>query len=99
MMVAIEIEGGIFLNGRHTRGRGFQEDLTKYNMATALGWRVFWFSVEDVLRGREIPILRYMLEAWRDSARASEWVPVTPGRRLANATRVGWPERRPFLAR
>lgn len=96
--IAIEIEGGIFTEGRHSRGRGYQRDLEKYNTATALGWRVFRFSVEDVLRGREIPILTYVLEAWRDSARAPEWVPVTPGRRLANATRVGWPER-PLLAR
>lgn len=39
--VAVEIEGGIFTKGRHTRGVGYSNDCLKYNMALALGWRVF----------------------------------------------------------
>lgn len=39
--VAIEIEGGIWSGGRHTRGKGYQEDCQKYNAAALLGWRVF----------------------------------------------------------
>jgi hypothetical protein len=62
-MVAIEIEGGIFTNGRHTRGRGYQRDLDKYSAATARGWRVLRFSVEDILRGREIEILKAVAAA------------------------------------
>lgn len=50
--VAVEIEGAIFANGRHTRGKGYQGDLDKYNQATAMGYKVFRFSTQDVLRGR-----------------------------------------------
>jgi very-short-patch-repair endonuclease len=50
--IAIEIEGGIWSRGRHTRGKGFQADLDKYNHATMLGYRLLRFSSEDVLRGR-----------------------------------------------
>ena len=58
---AFEIEGGIWSNGRHTRGRGYQEDLQKYNSATALGWRVFRFSTEDVLSGKAKAFVREWL--------------------------------------
>jgi hypothetical protein len=50
--VAIEIEGAIFSRGRHTRGAGYQKDLEKYNTATAMGWRVYRFSTQDVLNGK-----------------------------------------------
>ncbi|NIP25770.1 MAG: hypothetical protein GWN94_02580, partial [Phycisphaerae bacterium] len=38
--VAVEVEGGVYTQGRHTRGEGFEEDCEKYNQATLLGWRV-----------------------------------------------------------
>lgn len=48
--IAVEIEGGVWSNGRHTRGSGFIADCEKYNEAVLLGWRVFRFTgcmIED----------------------------------------------------
>lgn len=41
LKIAIEVEGGVFTNGRHVRGVGFMKDMEKYNTATAEGWRLF----------------------------------------------------------
>jgi len=38
--IAIEIEGGVYTRGRHTRPTGFLRDIEKYNTATLQGWRV-----------------------------------------------------------
>lgn len=38
--LALEVEGGAWTNGRHTRGKGFLEDIAKYNRLAVLGWRL-----------------------------------------------------------
>ena len=37
---ALEVEGGTWSGGRHTRGKGYEEDCSKYAAATLAGWRV-----------------------------------------------------------
>lgn len=44
MMVAIELEGGVYTRGRHTRGSGFIKDIEKYNTATVMGWNVLRYT-------------------------------------------------------
>lgn len=46
--VAVEIEGGVYSNGRHTRGSGFIADMEKYNAATELGWRILRFTPSQI---------------------------------------------------
>lgn len=50
IMVAFEIEGGIYIQGRHTNPIGYTEDCIKYNLATFLGWKVYRFTTEQVKR-------------------------------------------------
>ena len=42
--IAVELEGGVFSGGRHTRGVGFLADCEKYNYAAWAGWKVFRFN-------------------------------------------------------
>lgn len=44
----IEIEGGIYVNGRHNRAAGFNADLEKYLEAALLGWRVIRLGGEHL---------------------------------------------------
>ncbi len=45
--VAIEIDGGIWINGRHTRPSGFLGDMEKFNAAATLGWVVLKFTPQE----------------------------------------------------
>ncbi len=38
--VALEVEGGVWTGGRHTRGAGFLRDAEKYNELARMGWRL-----------------------------------------------------------
>ncbi len=58
---AIEIEGGIWSQGRHTRGAGYQGDLTKYLEASLLGWRVLRLSPEMITR-ENLERIRVLIE-------------------------------------
>lgn len=49
--VAVEIEGGAWSGGRHTRGSGFVKDMEKYNEAQRLGWQVFRFTPQQLQKG------------------------------------------------
>jgi len=44
IMLAVEIEGGVYSSGRHTRGAGFEADCEKYNAAIMEGWRVLRYT-------------------------------------------------------
>jgi very-short-patch-repair endonuclease len=38
--IAIEFDGGCYVQGRHTRGQGYINDMDKYNEATKFGWKL-----------------------------------------------------------
>ena len=46
--VAIELEGGVWVRGRHTRPSGFLNDMEKYNLAASMGILVFRIPSHDI---------------------------------------------------
>lgn len=52
--LAVECEGGHWSNGRHTRGKGFQDDCEKYNEAAVLGWTVIRVTADMLDDGRAL---------------------------------------------
>ena len=48
LKIAVEVEGGVWIKGRHTRGKGFLGDLEKYNAAVLLGWKVLRYETKQI---------------------------------------------------
>lgn len=61
-LVAIEVEGGAWVNGRHNRGSGFEADLLKYATATAMGWRVIRVGSKLIKSGEATELIKQLLE-------------------------------------
>jgi very-short-patch-repair endonuclease len=58
LKIAVEVEGGVFSNGRHTRGSGFIEDCNKYNQATSLGWRLIRVMPSTLMSENTLELIR-----------------------------------------
>jgi very-short-patch-repair endonuclease len=63
--LAVELHGGLWSGGAHARPRGIQRDLEKHNAAMLLGWKVLYFSTDDLNTDPErcISQVRSLLEA------------------------------------
>lgn len=53
-MLAVEVEGGAFSGGRHSRGAGMTTDASKYNQAALMGWVVLRFTPPMIRSGEAI---------------------------------------------
>jgi hypothetical protein len=53
-MVAVEVDGGAFTQGRHARGSGIRRDCEKFSEAAAEGWRVLRVLPEQVESGQAL---------------------------------------------
>jgi hypothetical protein len=59
--IAIEVEGGVFTGGGHTRGAYYTDNCRKYNTATLAGWRVFRFTTDQVVKGEAFNVIKEAL--------------------------------------
>lgn len=57
----IEVEGGIWTQGRHTRGKGYSEDMIKHNAIQKLGYCLLRFSTEQVKSGLAVRKIEEMV--------------------------------------
>lgn len=60
--LALEVEGGIWTGGRHTRGAGFLKDMEKYNAAAVLGWRIIRVQPSDLSKTKTLLTLKEALQ-------------------------------------
>ena len=61
--IIVEVEGGAWTRGRHTRGAGFIDDMDKYNEATRLGYRVIRVTPDDLLSAKTLDLIKDLINA------------------------------------
>jgi len=60
--IGIEVEGGTWVQGRHSQGAGFEKDCEKYNQAALMGWIVLRYTGAMIADGRAIHELDAIFE-------------------------------------
>ena len=66
--VGVEVQGGIWARGAHTRGIGYMRDCSKLNDAQLQGWLLLWVTRKHIETGKALVWLRRALteRGWRD---------------------------------
>ena len=61
--VALEIQGGVWVHGKHGRGSGIVKDHEKMNLAVVAGWRVLQVQPKNLMTTQTAQWIRALLEA------------------------------------
>lgn len=59
--LALEVQGGLFVNGRHSRGAALLKEHEKLNTAAQLGWRILFVTPQQMASGEVVEIVRKAL--------------------------------------
>ena len=60
--VALEIQGGIFFNGRHSRGAAMLKEWEKLNTAAGMGYRLLYCQPADCTKAATIDAIKAALD-------------------------------------
>lgn len=60
--IAIEQEGGVWSGGRHTRGKGYINDMEKYNTAALHGWTLIRRTPDQMKTQETIQLIKTALK-------------------------------------
>lgn len=59
--IAVEVEGGTWVRGRHSRGVGYARDCEKMNAAQMLGYIVLRFTSDMITSGEALQTIEEVL--------------------------------------
>lgn len=60
--IAVEVEGGIWTNGRHVRGAGYKRDMEKYSLAAVDGWIVIRRTPQELATNETLDMIRRAIQ-------------------------------------
>ena len=68
LRIAVEVQGGLWIIGRHNRPSAMDSEYEKLNLATLYGWRMFLFTPRMIRSGEAIDLLKQILykKQWGD---------------------------------
>lgn len=46
--IGLEVNGGVWIRGRHTRGAGQIKDMEKFNAANLLSWHIYQCTPQEI---------------------------------------------------
>ena len=64
-LLALEKNGGVWIRGKHSRGKGQINDMEKWTEAAARGWRILHCVPDDLESDRVLTAIGRALEARR----------------------------------
>jgi hypothetical protein len=56
--LSLEVQGGLFVNGRHSRGAALLKEHEKLNAGARLGWRVLYCTPKDIKTGAIFGVIK-----------------------------------------
>lgn len=59
--VAMEVQGGLFVQGRHSRGAALLKEHEKLNAAAVAGWRVLFVTPKQIASGEALDVANQAL--------------------------------------
>jgi len=62
ILLAVEIDGGTWVSGRHNTGAGIQNDCDKYEAAMLLGWDIYRCTGAMVSSGRAAQTIEALIK-------------------------------------
>ena len=60
-MLAVEVQGAIWIKGGHSTGRGITRDCEKLDEGVKLGWKVLHFTKEQIESGYAVETIKEAL--------------------------------------
>jgi hypothetical protein len=62
VLLACEVDGGLYVGGRHSRGAGREKDMEKNAEGLLRGWRCLYVSPRHVRNGQAVAWLEQLLK-------------------------------------
>jgi very-short-patch-repair endonuclease len=59
---AVEVDGGLWIQGRHNRPKGYINDMEKFNTAASMGWVVLKFTPDELYKSATLNLIKLTLK-------------------------------------